>query len=166
MWLVVAIGLAGVASLIVAQAYTTAHRPVRREPQPKLLPGDEPEASPNNIGQRAFVGRDLIWSVVSAIGITIVLCSRLGMAWVENSGRDAGLIILAIAGGLLFGAGWIFGRPVRRSLSDFSLWMASGLVYGAIVGLGAYLFSRLGPYTEPPSDFTLSLPIISGSRGC
>jgi len=171
-WLVITVGLIGAASLIVAQAFTTRHRPVRREPEPKALPSDGTDPSPNNAGQRAFVFKDLGWSVLSAIGITIILCSRLGMTWVENSDRYTVLITLAILGACLFAAGWIAGWPVRRSLRDFALWRdfaswaASGLVYGALIGLGGYLFSLLGPYTEGPnerpSDFILSLPIIFG----
>ena len=41
--------------------------------------------------------------------------------------------------------------------------MASGLVYGALVGLGAYLFSRLGPYPVAPEKIKiLLLSIIFG----
>jgi Patatin-like phospholipase len=165
-WLIIAVGAIGALSLIIAQAFTTRHRPVRREPEPKLLLGQEPVASPNNIGQSAFVWHDLKWSVLSAIAVTLVLCSRPGVAWVKDRGPYTALIILAIVGALLFAVGWIAGWPVRRSLKDFALWMASGLVFGALVGLGACLFILLRPYmelpTERPSDFTLSLPIIFG----
>ncbi len=162
-WLVSIIGLIGAASLIVAQAFTTAHRPVRRERERHPLPGDKPVPSPSNIGQRAFIKNDLAWSVLSAIAITIFFCSRLGRGWVENSGRDTVLIIVAIFGAFLFAAGWIAGWPARLSRQDFAFWIASGLVYGALVGLGAYLFTLRGPYTKPsPSDLTLSLPIMFG----
>jgi hypothetical protein len=91
-WLVGVIGLIGAASLVVAQAFTTAHRPVRREPQPETLKGQRPVASPNNIRQRAFITRDLPWSVLSAIAFTILFCSQPGTAWVENSGRNVVLV--------------------------------------------------------------------------
>jgi hypothetical protein len=161
-WLISIVGLIGAASLVRAQAFTTAHRPVRREPQPDPLPGQEPVPSPNDVDQRAFVKHDLPWSVLSAIGATIFFCSRPGTIWVENSGRDFVLIVLAIVGALLFAVGWIAGRPVRRSRQDFALWVASGLVYGALVGLGAYLFTLLVPYTDAHRDLTLSAPIIFG----
>ena len=160
-WLVGVIGLIGAASLVVAQAFTTAHRPVRREPQPETLKGQRPVASPNNIGQRAFITRDLPWSVLSAIAFTILFCSQLGTAWIENSDRNVVLVTLAIVGAFLFAIGWIAGWPVRRSRKDFALWVASGLVYGALVGLGAYLFVLLNPYGAR-TDFNLSLPIIFG----
>ena len=160
-WLVGAIGLIGAASLIVAQAFTTRHRPVRRESPPKPLKGVPPTASPNNIRQRTFIERDLVWSVLSAIAFTILFCSQTGTAWVETSGRDVVLVTLAIVGAFIFAVGWIAGWPVRPSLKDFALWVASGLVYGALIGLGAYLFALLQPYVER-TDFKLSLPIIFG----
>jgi Patatin-like phospholipase len=170
-WLIGAIGLIGAASLIVAQAFTTRHRPIRREPQPDTSPGDEPKRSPNNIGQRRFIFGNLVWSVLAAIAFTILFCSQTGMtflfcpqtgtACLEDSRRNVVLISLAIGGALLFALGWIAGWPVRRSLKDFFLWVASGLVYGALIGLGAYLFALRQPY-EVRTDFTLSLPIIFG----
>jgi hypothetical protein len=160
-WLIGAIGLIGAASLIVAQAFTTRHRPVRRESPPKPLKGVPPTASPNNIRQRTFIERDLVWSVLSAIAFTIVFCSQAGTAWVETNGRDVVLVTLAIVGAVIFAVGWIAGWSSRPSLKDFALWVASGLVYGALIGLGAYLFALLQPYAER-TDFKLSLPIIFG----
>ena len=60
-----------------------------------------------------------------------------------------------------FGIGWIAGWPARPSLKDFTLWVASGLICGALIGLGAYLFALMQPYAER-TDFKLSLPIIFG----
>jgi hypothetical protein len=160
-WPVAVSGLIGAAALIAAQAFTTSHRPVRREEQPVTLPGEEPEASAHNIGQRAFITHDLWGSVLSAIAFTLSLCSWWATAWIDNSGRSVTLITFAIGGAVLFAIGWIAGRPTRPSLKDFSLWVASGLVYGALIGLGAYLFALLRPYAEP-TDFKLSLPIVFG----
>jgi hypothetical protein len=160
-WPVGVSGLVGAAALIVAQAFTTSHRPVRREPQPDTLPGGEPVASPRNISQRTFIIHGLLWSVLSAIAFTLSLCSWFGTTWIHSSGRNVALVTLAIAGAFLFAIGWIAGWPVRRSRKDFVLWAASGLVYGALVGLGAYLFSLLQPYAMR-TDFKLSLPIIFG----
>src|SRR5271165_1468406 len=159
----VLIGVFGVACLIRAQAFTTAHRPPRREPPPTVpSPDGKPEPSPNNIDQRAFLKNDLLWTILSAIGVTIFFCSRLGTTWVANSDRDSVLITLALAGGVVFAAGWIAGWPARRTRRDFVSWIISGLVYGALVGAGAVLFRVLDPYSGPPSDLTLLLPIIFG----
>lgn len=156
-WFLVIIGMFGAACLIITQAFTTAHRPARREP-----PGTDP--SPNNVPQFSFLKNGLVWSLLSAITVTILFTSRVGTNWVNNSGRDHVLIALALAGAFIFAAGWLAGWPVRRSRRDFGHWILSGLVYGALVGLGAFLFTLLGPYpvTKPDSDLTLLLPMIFG----
>jgi Patatin-like phospholipase len=153
-WLVVSIGVISVVCMVKAQAFTTKNRPTRREFQPRPIEGDEPVASPNNIRQVDFIRHDLAWSVISAVGFTIFFCSRSWLTWVEGSSRDI-LVSLAIFGALLFALGWIFGWPARRSGRDFALWVASGFVYGALVGLGVYLLSLfLGP---DPSGWNLTL---------
>jgi Patatin-like phospholipase len=160
-WPVVLIGVFGAVALIVAQAFTTSHRPVGREEQPVPLSGKKPEASAHNIRQRTFITHDLSCSVLSAIAFTLSLCSWWVTAWIGNSGRSVTLITFASGGAVLFAIGWIAGRPTRPSLKDFSLWVVSGLVYGALIGLGAYLFAFLRPYAAP-TDFKLSLPIVFG----
>jgi hypothetical protein len=160
-WPVALIGLFGAVALIVAQAFATSHRPVRREEQPVPLPGKKPEASAHNIRQRTFITHDLSWSVLSAIAFTLALCSWFVTGWINDNGRGVTLISFAVAGLVLFAIGWIAGWPVRGSTKDFVLWTASGLVYGALIGLGAYLFALLRPYADP-SDFKLSLPIVFG----
>ena len=160
-WPVALIGVFGAAALIVAQAFTTSHRPVGREEQPVPLPGKKPEASAHNIRQRTFITHDLSWSVLSAIAFTLALCSWFVTGAIDDNGRGVTLISFAIGGLVLFAIGWIAGWPVRGSTKDFVLWTASGLVYGALIGLGAYLFAFLRPYADP-SDLKLSLPIVFG----
>jgi hypothetical protein len=69
-WPVAVIGVFGAVALIVAQAFTTSHRPARREEQPVTLPGEDPKPSPHNIRQPTFITHDLSWSVLSAIAFT------------------------------------------------------------------------------------------------
>ena len=161
-WILALVGLFGVACLVRAQAFTTAHRPPRREPPPDPSPNGKTGPSPNNIDQPAFLKNNLVWSFFSAIAVTIFFCSRLGTTWVDNSGRETVLFVVAFAGALIFAAGWIAGWPIRRSRRDFTSWIVSGLVYGALVGLGAYLFNLRGPYKGSPDDLTLLLPIMFG----
>ena len=132
-----------------------------REEQPVPLPGKEPKASAHNIRQRTFITHDLSWSVLSAIAFTLALCSWFVTGGIDDNGRGVTLISFAIGGVVLFAIGWIAGWPVRGSTKDFVLWTASGLVYGALIGLGAYLFAFLRPYADP-SDLKLSLPIVFG----
>jgi hypothetical protein len=78
--------------------------------------------------------------------------------WIDDNGRGVTLISFTIGGVVLFAIGWIAGWPVRGSTKDFVLWTASGSVYGALIGLGAYLFAFLRPYADP-SDFKLCCDI-------
>jgi hypothetical protein len=139
-WLIL-IGLVGVACLVAALAFTTAHRPTRRE-----APMTPPSARAGNVTQATFLKRNLVWSVVSAILITSLFTSSLGVLWIKNSGKEWVLGSTAIAGLLIYAAGWLAGRPLRPRCRDFVRWAGSGLVYGAAIGFGGYLFSLLEPY--------------------
>ena len=149
-------------ALIVAQAFTTSHRPVRREKQPDPLPGEKPKASPHNIRQRTFITRDLSWSVLSAIAFTLSLCSWWATAWIDNSGRgvDADHLRNRRRSPLRHRMDCRtadLAPPSRTSPSGSPpAWFTAPLI-----GLGAYLFALLQPYAEP-TDFKLSLPIVFG----
>jgi hypothetical protein len=160
-WPIAVIGIFGAVALIVAQAFTTSHRPVRREDQEVPLPGEDPKPSRHNIRQRTFITHDLSWSVLSAIAFTLALCSWFVTRWIHDSGIGVTLISFTIGGVLLFALGWIAGWPFRGSTKDFILWTASGLVYGALIGLGAYLFASQYPYAAP-TDLKLFQPIVFG----
>lgn len=181
--LVLGVLLAGVVFLIGSQAFTTHNRPARRPPQPEAASSDQP----GNVSQKLFVWCDLLWSVLSAIAITIFLSSHYfwqhflqqGTAdWpafgfakaLSPSPKIEPIVAAACAGLAIYALGWIFGfrprlgaRDFIGGLWDFVAWALSGLVYGALVGLGAVLFALLGPY---PADDTnrlcLLLAIILG----
>ncbi len=156
--LLISIGAAGVIFLIAAQAFTTRHRPTRRL--------DE-----DNVYERTFLWRDLIWSIVSAFSVTIFFTSRYFswrfLEWIDSAVQRHGvtqqtkLLVLAAAAGLLiYSVGWIAGLRFRRGWRDFFYWAASGLVYGALIGLGVYLFSLLGPYPSQTTTSTGYLPLL------
>jgi hypothetical protein len=178
---VIAILAAGIASLIVAQAYTTRHRPSRR------VGGSKAKEVP-------FLWLDLLWAVLSAIAVTIFFsshyfsslldatCAGFGaLEWPKLSAKFTLPVAAAAAAFVVYALGWIVGyvvgwikrSPLKKNQggSDFIRWAASGLVYGAIVGFGAYLYLQLKPYSNPaaPSVCALSphyahllLPIILG----
>ena len=180
-WWVIAILAAGIVSLIVAQAYTTRHRPSRR------TDGDEAK-------EVSFLWLDLLWAVLSAMAITIFFSSHYfssllnakcagfdALEWGKMSAKFTLPVATAAAAFVVYALGWIVGYIVgwikrsplkaNQSGSDFIRWAASGLVYGAIVGFGAYLYLRLQPYLNPtaPSACALSphhshllVPIILG----
>ena len=159
-WLLIfLIGLLGVACQIIAQAFSIAHRPTRH---------GSAALDPLNVKEAAFLRGDLIFAIVAAVLITSVFTSHVGVDWVFNTGKHLVLIITAVAGALTYAAGWTLGWPRRPSCKDFWFWTLSGAVYGALIGLGAYLFWLLGPYgyRTPISDthalWNLLLPMILG----
>lgn len=142
-WVIILFALAGALTLIVAQAFATHYRPTRRPPD-------------TNVNQPAFLARDLIWAVLSTIALTIFFSSHyfsslLDVQWISLafpslpslSSKAQVLVSAAVAGLLIYSAGWIAGRPFNRDWRDFARWALSGLVYGALAGLGAYLYHWL-----------------------
>ena len=168
--IMIAIALLGAICLVGAQAFTSRHRPTRRTPH-------------GNVDERAFLLCDLALAAASAIFLTVFFSSHYFVSDFEKwTGSIVGwlsltdvlqkldfdirlkfLLLTAIAGFLVYAAGWIAGWRFRKGGLDFLAWAASGLVYGALVGLGAYLFSRLGPYPVAPEKIKiLLLSIIFG----
>ena len=170
-WGAIAVVLVGAVCLIVAQAFTNNHRPTRRAPH-------------GNAAERAFLWHDLAWAIASAILLTVFFVSHyfvLGFKdWTASIVSEIGLagvmgrlgiidvkfefLLLTAAGGMLtYAVGWIAGRRFGKGAYDVIAWTVSGAVYGALVGLGAYLFSTLGPYqTIPYNVLSLLLSFIFG----
>jgi hypothetical protein len=167
-WLVQRVLLAGVIFLIGAQAFTTYHRPPRR-PLPSK---DHPAVQSGNTSQTGFVWCNLVWSVLSAIAVTIFFSSHYfrdydtskwpdsGFVKTIGTSANVGLVLaMALVGCAIYALGWLVGSTfawIRRRAAkivcrdlvngaiDFFAWASSGLVYGALVGLGALLFLWLG----------------------
>ncbi|GLR84413.1 hypothetical protein [Bradyrhizobium iriomotense] len=160
-WVPIVMGLVGAACLIRAQAFTTSHRPTRRE-----APGTVP--SPHNVTQGVYLRNDLIWSLLSSMLVAIALVSHPGVKWLETTGLETTgnakiIILLALGSAAVFALGWLAGRPIRGSRRDFLFWTLSGAVYGLLVGFGAILFTLLDPYSgddKDPNKFRLLLPMI------
>ena len=152
--------LIGAASLIVAQAYTTAHRPTRR-----LRSEADTSHDPSNIDQTEFILRDLSWSLLSAVLITSALTSSIGTQLAHGFGAFGAIGIGAVLGVLIYAAGWLAGYPAHGSCKDFGRWAASGLIYGGVVGLGANLYAGLMPYADSSAHkmvWLILLPVILG----
>lgn len=165
-WVIILIALAGAIALGAAQAFATRHRPTRRAPD-------------DNVNQPRFLARDLIWAALSAIALTVFFSSHYfsslldlkwsGLPFLKSADfwpKAQVLIPAAVAGLLIFSVGWIAGRPVPRDWRDFARWAASGLVYGALAGLGAYLYHLLQlsqcALALPERYASLLVPIIFG----
>jgi hypothetical protein len=147
--------LIGIALLIVAQAFVTAHRPTRRK-----MPGAPALADSGNVDQRTFLCRALIPSLVSAILLTSFLSSQIGAQLAGGLSTYAAIGIGAVLGAVIFIAGWLAGWPVNWESGDLGRWAASGLVYGALLGFGAHLFTLLSPYVDTTAGPQLVWVII------
>jgi hypothetical protein len=167
----------GVACLIVAQSFTNRYRPSRRAKQ-------------DIVYEQSFLAFDFLWAFISAILLTIFLAShyasehifaetsvtpdwvRLATGWTHLplvnwlGFRTTLLLLMAGSGFLIYLIGWIAGRRLRDGWPDFMYWSVSGLVYGALVGAGAYLLDWFEPYKNWPSfeqnEWYLLIPIIFG----
>jgi hypothetical protein len=169
-WCAFAILVVAAIFLVLAQRFTNRHRPTRRKPQ-------------SNTDERAFLWLDLVWAIASAILVTIFFVSHYFVSgfegWTASIVQWLGLTdilhwlgidiklefmsLTAVGGLLIFAAGWIAAARFSKGGYDFIAWAASGLVYGALIGLGAYLFSKLGPYATNPYDIRcLLLTFIFG----
>lgn len=161
--------LVGIACLVVAHAYTTKHRPTRRLP-----PRVDPCEDPNNIKQKDFLLKGLIWSFASAFFLTGALTSSVSVHMICGDIIGAppacsvethtAIIVGAVIGVLTFAVGWLVGNPLHWRCNDLVRWAASGLVYGGLVGYGAHLYAGLMPYSGDPKDGVklILLPVILG----
>jgi Patatin-like phospholipase len=166
---------AGAFLLIIAHAFTTRHRPARQHS--------------SSVTDKGFILGDLAWAAMSAILFTVFLSSRyfqLRLAgWMETitewtasiaqfhlaTGVQSQnpdfmisfLILPAVVGLLIYLAGWIASLSARNGVYDLICWAASGAVYGALVGLGAYFYYLLEPYAPGQDRIRfLLIPIIFG----
>lgn len=157
-WLVLLILAAGIICLLVAQAFTTRHRPPRRN-------------ADGNINEKGFIWGDLVWAAASAIAVTIFFASRYFWSLVAASSPfvEFGVtpkigipIVTAVAGFFIYLIGWLLGlRFGTRWKSDWLCWALSGLIYGALIGVGAYLFIRfLNPYPSLHASAVLVAVIL------
>jgi hypothetical protein len=149
--------LAGIAFLIVAQAFTTSHRPTRR-----ALPDTPRSTQADSINQASFLSGDLLWSLLSAVLLTTFLSSNVGVALAGKLSTFAAILVGAIGGMLIFAGGWLAGNPLSWQPRDLGRWAASGAVYGGLLGLGAHLFTLLSPYTDQQSVWNILFPVILG----
>jgi hypothetical protein len=169
----------GVACLIFAQSFTNRFRPSRRTEQ-------------DSVNETSFLLWNFLWAFISAILLTIFFASYysslqlsarpsvivnwvrpiaelIGLSFVARLDFDPKmefLLLTAGAGFLIYLIGWIAGRRLRGAWPDFMYWAVSGLVYGALVGVGAYLYHWFEPYKHWPAfeqnEWYLLIPIIFG----
>ena len=191
----IALALFGAFLLIVAQAFTTYHRPALTAPPPGNTPkikcwlcqlrvGHEKPffCRRINVNDTCFIAGDLIWAALSAIVLTIFFTSHYFSmlpntlaAEITGDGKITEFVkylagaprveiptLTALAGFVIYSIGWIVGWPQTFNWVDWVRWALSGLIYGALVGFGAYLFSLLAPYPSAGQHLPLLVGIIFG----
>ena len=162
----------GIGCLMGAQAFTTRCRPSRR-------------IDLDGVKEKQFFKNDLVWAVLSAMAVTIFLSSHYFFSTVLQAcgatqpDRPVDLRLVLPLGGAGVGCvvyffGWLArycaagaqGPKEQQQILDILAWAASGLVYGAVVGFGVYLYSLSAPYADDckPTSHVLHLliPMILG----
>jgi predicted acylesterase/phospholipase RssA len=152
----VALAVIGAILLVVALRFATRNRPTRRieDMRDKL-------GRPVGADQGTFIRWDLVPATLAA-GVFIQLgASNAGLAWVDHQAIGTVLLIAAIVGAILYALSWIAACPERRDYKDFWLWTVSGLLYGALLGTGAYVYN-LAPTDGNLLFNDLLLPVMFG----
>jgi hypothetical protein len=139
------VALLGVVFLLVALSFQTSNRPSRRET------GNCQAIAADTNADGKFIRGSLVWSILSALTLT----QYLGI--IDNTPEGALLLpylesrvvpLATLGGAFAYALAWLTGscwcrlagEPRKHELVDFALWTASGLVYGALVGLGFLLY--------------------------
>lgn len=156
--LLIPILVAGVLCFVAAQWFTNRHRPSRR--------GDN-----GNVNEIQFLLRDFLLAYASAILLTVFFTSHYFsthfLTAPDAAANWVGLLLwLPLAAFCIYLIGWISAGRLRRTWPDLICWPISGLVYGALVGVGASLFHWFKPYVNwpnpEPHEWYLLAPIIFG----
>lgn len=132
-------GLAGVALVIVALAFTNHHRPTRGKSQ---------------ASQRWVLWLDLLPATVAGIAFVLALASpcaeilvrsRLGLPVIQLP-LIPGLVVVGMA---VYAIAWVLATPRWRGFRDFFgdlvAWIVAGAVHGALIAGGIYLYFELMP---------------------
>jgi hypothetical protein len=153
MWLflIVAIGL-----LLVALGFATANRPSLRDEDMRDKLGQ-----PLGPDQPKFLLRDLLPAVIGSGAFIQIGASNSGLALSDHHSAGKTIIVTAIAGAIVYAVSWLIACPNRRSCRDFGLWAVSGVVYGALLGVGAYVYNQ-APHDGYLLFNDLLLPVMFG----
>lgn len=135
-WILYLVAIAGALCLLVGLRFTTRHRPTLR---PEVSLDDD---KLQRADQAAFLRSDLALCVLSALLLTLFFELNAGIAIVAPHSKHVVMLVCAAAGAVIYALGWLATGPKWGPLPDFLLWAMAGMVYGALVGFGAYLYGR------------------------
>jgi hypothetical protein len=162
--LFVGIALAAALMLIISLRFRTRNRPTRNTA---------------HADQAGFLRQDLVWAILAATGFAAVLvstCAEIWLrgtpqaaqvslewlgadpTWARTSPRLALAVMGAVAGATIYALSWVTAWPKTRGAGDFALWTISGLVFGALVGVGVHLFLSVEDVEVEKLFFGLSAP--------
>lgn len=142
----------GILFLLIALRFTAGNRPsIRAHAKPLQSPGLTAD-------QWDFLRGNLVWSAASALMLTQFFGSdKIGgffeTYWLTDLYIDVSgflvpryslleiVALVSIPSGFVYALGWWWGgRPGKLDRRDLILWSASGLAYGAVVGVGFWLY--------------------------
>jgi hypothetical protein len=142
--------------LLVALRFATGNRPSLRGDNIRDKLGQ-----PIGVNQGTFLRRDLLAAVLGAGFFIQIGASNSGLSLVDHYSAGRIIIVTAIAGAIVYALSWLIACPNRRGCRDLGLWTASGLVYGALLGIGAFVYSR-APHDGYLLFNDLLLPVMFG----
>jgi hypothetical protein len=153
-WVVAFVAIA-VVLLMVALGFATRNRPSLRGEDMRDKLG-----RPLGVDQGTFIRWDLVPATIAAGSLIQLGASNSGL-WAADQVGKWMFALATIAGAIVYALAWLAGCPQRRDRKDFWLWTASGLVYGALLGTGIYVYDK-----APHIDFLLFndllLPLLFG----
>ena len=142
--------------LIIALRFTTRNRPSRRADDTRDKIGRR-----LGVVQGTFIGVGLVPATLAAGGFIQLGASNSGLMLVDGHSKWLVAIATALATAVIYAVSWILACPNRSAWRDFLVWTASGLVYGALLGAGAYLY-HLPPVENLWIFNDLLLPMMLG----
>jgi hypothetical protein len=123
--------------ILVALAFTTRNRPSLRDEDIRDKLG-----RPLGIRQRTFLARGLLPALLAAGAFLQIGASNSGLKLADHHSAGRIIVVTAIVSAIIYAASWLLACAERREWRDFRFWTASGLVYGALLGVGLYVYAQ------------------------
>jgi Patatin-like phospholipase len=154
-WAVMLLAVAGIVLLLAAFGFTNRNRPSLR--------GDDMRdklGRPLGVDQTTFLRWDVLPATLGA-GMLIQLGASNSGLWVADRVGNWNFLITMLAGAIVYALGWLVACPNRRDCKDFWVWTASGLIFGALIAVGVFVYHQ-APYDDSLLFNDLLLPVMFG----
>ena len=116
---------------------------------------------PIGVNQGTFLRWDLLPAILGSGFFIQIAASNSGLALTDHRSAGRIMIVTAAAGAFVYALSWLIACPTRRGCRDFFLWAVSGLVYGALLGVGAYVYGQ-APHDGYLLFNDLLMPVMFG----